>query len=334
MAKITILGCGYGTALGVLYSKYGHEVTTWTKFEEEAEQLRALREHKRLLPGVKLPDSLGVTTDPTCVSGADIVVVCIPSAFYREAVRSVKEYVDKRTVVVNASKGLEEATGKRLSELLREELPENPVAVVTGPCHAEEIARFVPTTEVCAAYDPETAKYIQTTLSNECYRIYVNDDVAGCELGGVLKNPIALGCGIARGMGLGDNTVAALMTRGMTEITRLGVGLGANWKTFTGMAGIGDLIVTCTSQHSRNYRAGFLIGQGTPAAEAVKQVGTVEGYLNARTAFRLAREHNIDTPIIEQIVNVCYNGNDPKKSISALMTRESKHEREVFWFDE
>lgn len=334
MAKITILGCGYGTALGVLYSKYGHEVTTWTKFEEEAEQLRASREHKRLLPGVKLPDNLGVTTDPKCVSGADIVVVCIPSAFYREAVRTVKEYVDKRTVVVNASKGLEETTGKRLSELLREELPENPVAVITGPCHAEEIARFVPTTEVCAAYAPETAKFIQTTLSNECYRIYVNDDVAGCELGGVLKNPIALGCGIARGMGLGDNTVAALMTRGMTEITRLGVGLGANWKTFTGMAGIGDLIVTCTSQHSRNYRAGFLIGQGTPAAEAVKQVGTVEGYLNSKTAFRLAREHNIDTPIIEQIVNVCYNGSDPRKSINALMTRESKHEREVFWFDE
>lgn len=334
MAKITILGCGYGTALGVLYSKYGHEVTTWTKFEEEAETLRVKREHTRLLPGVKLPDNLGVTTDPTCVSDADIVVVCIPSAFYREAVRSVKDYVDKGTVVVNASKGLEEATGKRLSELLREELPENPVAVITGPCHAEEIARFVPTTEVCAAYAPETAKYIQNTLSNECYRIYINDDVAGCELGGVLKNPIALGCGIARGMGLGDNTVAALMTRGMTEITRLGVGLGANWKTFTGMAGIGDLIVTCTSQHSRNYRAGFLIGQGSPAAEAVKQVGTVEGYLNSKTAFRLAKEHNIDTPIIEQIVNVCYNGSDPKKSISALMTRESKHEREVFWFDE
>ncbi len=135
-------------------------------------------------------------------------------------------------------------------------------------------------------------------------------------------------------MGLGDNTVAALMTRGMTEITRLGVGLGANWKTFTGMAGIGDLIVTCTSQHSRNYLAGFLIGQGTPAAEAVKRVGTVEGYLNSKTAFRLAKEHNIDTPIIEQIVNVCYNGSDPRRSINALMTRESKHEREVFWFDE
>lgn len=333
MAKIAILGCGYGTALGVLYTKFGHEVMTWTKFEQEAETLRTEREHKRLLPGVKLPEGLGVTTDPKCVSGADIVVVCIPSVFYREAICAVKPYVDKSTVVVNASKGLEEATGKRLSELIREELPDNRVAVITGPCHAEEIARFVPTTEVSASYDEGTAEYIQRTLSNECYRIYVNDDVAGCELGGVLKNPIALGCGIARGMGLGDNTVAALMTRGMTEITRLAVGLGANWKTFSGMAGIGDLIVTCTSQHSRNFRAGYLIGQGVPAAEAVAQIGTVEGYLNSKTAFRLAKEHNIDTPIIEQIVNVCYNGSDPRKSINALMTRESKHEREVFWTD-
>lgn len=333
MAKITILGCGYGTALGVLYSTFGHDVVTWTKFEEEAEQLRRDREHKRLLKGVKLPDSLGVTTDPRCVSGADIIVICIPSPFYREAVRAVKPYVDRRTVIVNASKGLEQPTGLRLSEVIRQELPENPIAVITGPCHAEEIARFVPTTEVCAGYEPETAEYLQRTLANECYRIYVNDDVAGCELGGVLKNPIALGCGIARGMNLGDNTVAALMTRGMTEITRLGVALGANWKTFTGMAGLGDLIVTCTSLHSRNYRAGKLIGEGVPAAEAVAQVGTVEGYTNSIIAFDLAKKHGIDTPIIEQIVKICYEGSDPKKSISALMTRESKHEREVFWMD-
>ena len=333
MAKITILGCGYGTALGVLYSTFGHDVVTWTKFEEEAEQLRRDREHKRLLKGVKLPDSLGVTTDPHCVSGADIIVICIPSPFYREAVRAVKPYVDRGTVIVNASKGLEQPTGLRLSEVIRQELPENPIAVITGPCHAEEIARFVPTTEVCAGYEPETAEYLQRTLANECYRIYVNDDVAGCELGGVLKNPIALGCGIARGMNLGDNTVAALMTRGMTEITRLGVALGANWKTFTGMAGLGDLIVTCTSLHSRNYRAGKLIGEGVPAAEAVAQVGTVEGYTNSIIAFDLAKKHGIDTPIIEQIVKICYEGSDPKKSISALMTRESKHEREVFWMD-
>lgn len=333
MAKITILGCGYGTALGVLYTKYGHEVTTWTKFEEEAETLRTEREHKRLLPGVKLPDELKVTTDPRCVSGADIVVVCIPSKFYREAIQSVKPYIDRGTVMINASKGLEEDTGRRLSELIAGELPDNRVAVITGPCHAEEIARFMPTAEVCSSNDPETAAYVQKTLSNECYRIYLNDDIIGCELGGVLKNPIALSCGIARGMGLGDNTIAAIMTRGMTEITRLGVAIGANWKTFTGMAGIGDLIVTCTSEHSRNYRAGYLIGKGTPAAEAVASVGTVEGYTNAKTAYRLALEHGVDTPIIEQAVKICYENADPKASISALMGRESKHEREMFWTD-
>ncbi len=333
MAKIAILGCGYGTALGVLYDHYGHDVITWTKFEEEAEQLRTEREHKRLLPGVKLPASLGVTTDVSCVKDADLVVVAIPSPFYRNAVQAVKEHIRPDTVVINVSKGLEGDTGNRLSQILLDELPNNRIGVITGPCHAEEVARLVPTTEVCAAYDTDTARYIQQTLSNESYRIYMNDDVAGCELGGVLKNPIALGCGIARGMGLGDNTVAALMTRGMTEITRLGVALGANWKTFTGMAGIGDLIVTCTSQHSRNYRAGFLIGQGVPAAEAVAQVGTVEGYTSSKIAFRLAQQHGIDTPIIEQIVRICYECGDPKESISALMSRESKHEREVFWMD-
>ena len=333
MSRITILGCGYGTALGVLYTKYGHEVTAWTKFEDEAESLRREREHKRLLPGVKLPEELQVTTDPKCVSGADIVVVCIPSKFYREAIRAVKPYVDKNTIVVNASQGLEETTGRRLSEIIREELRENRVAVITGPCHAEEIARFMPTAEVCAAYDDETAGILVKTLSNECYRMYINDDIIGCELGGVLKNPIALSCGIARGMGLGDNTLAAIMTRGMTEITRLGVSLGANWKTFTGMAGIGDLIVTCTSQHSRNYRAGMLIGQGMSAKDAVAQIGTVEGYINAKTAYNLAREHGVDTPIIEQTVRICYENAEPRESIATLMNRTAKHERELFWMD-
>ena len=333
MSRITILGCGYGTALGVLYTKYGHEVTAWTKFEDEAESLRREREHKRLLPGVKLPEELQVTTDPKCVSGADIVVVCIPSKFYREAICAVKPYVDKNTIVVNASKGLEETTGRRLSEIIREELSENRVAVITGPCHAEEIARFMPTAEVCAAYDEETAGILVKTLSNECYRMYINDDIIGCELGGVLKNPIALSCGIARGMGLGDNTLAAIMTRGMTEITRLGVSLGANWKTFTGMAGIGDLIVTCTSQHSRNYRAGMLIGQGMSAKDAVAQIGTVEGYINAKTAYNLAREHGVDTPIIEQTVRICYENAEPRESIATLMNRTAKHERELFWMD-
>ena len=172
MAKITILGCGYGTALGVLFTTFGHEVVTWTKFEQEAELLRTEREHKRLLPGVKLPESLGVT--------ADIVLVAIPSPFFREAIQTVKPYVDKSTIMINVSKGLEAATGYRLSQIISEELPENPVGVITGPCHAEEIARLVPTTEVCASNNDGVAEYIQRTLSNEKYRIYVNDDVAGC----------------------------------------------------------------------------------------------------------------------------------------------------------
>ena len=333
MAKITILGCGYGTALGVLYTTYGHDVTTWTKFEQEAEQLRKEREHKKLLPGVKRPDSLKVTTNPECVADADIVVICIPSAFYRDAVCAVKPFINPKTIIINASKGLEESTGFRLSEVIRQELPHSKIGVITGPCHAEEIARLVPTAEVCAAYDPDVASYIQHTLSNERYRIYINDDIVSCELGGVLKNPIALGCGIARGMGLGDNTIAALITRGMTEITRLAVALGANWKTFTGMAGFGDLIVTCTSQHSRNYRAGYLIGKGTPAAEAVAQVGTVEGYINSRTALRLANEHKIEVPIIDQIVKICFEGAVPTNSIAALMGRAVKSERETYWTD-
>ena len=333
MAKITILGCGYGTALGVLYTTYGHDVTTWTKFEQEAEQLRKEREHKKLLPGVKRPDSLKVTTNPECVADADIVVICIPSAFYRDAVCAVKPFINPKTIIINASKGLEESTGFRLSEVIRQELPHSKIGVITGPCHAEEIARLVPTAEVCAAYDPDVASYIQHTLSNEGYRIYINDDIVSCELGGVLKNPIALGCGIARGMGLGDNTIAALITRGMTEITRLAVALGANWKTFTGMAGFGDLIVTCTSQHSRNYRAGYLIGKGTPAAEAVAQVGTVEGYINSRTALRLANEHKIEVPIIDQIVKICFEGAVPTNSIAALMGRAVKSERETYWTD-
>ena len=333
MAKITILGCGYGTALGVLYTTYGHDVTTWTKFEQEAEQLRKEREHKKLLPGVKLPDALKVMTNPECVYDADIVVICIPSAFYRDAVCAVKPFINPKSIIINASKGLEEATGFRLSEVIRQELPHSKIGVITGPCHAEEIARLVPTTEVCAAYDPDVASYIQHTLSNERYRIYINDDIVGCELGGVLKNPIALGCGIARGMGLGDNTIAALITRGMTEITRLAVALGANWKTFTGMAGFGDLIVTCTSQHSRNYRAGYLIGKGTPAAEAVAQIGTVEGYINSRIALRLANEHKIEVPIIEQIVKICFDGGVPTNSIGALMGRAVKSERETYWTD-
>ena len=238
--------------------------------------------------------------------------------------------VKKDTIVVNVGKGFEENTDKRLSQVLKEELPDNRIAVLTGPSHAEEIGRNVPTTIVVSSEDEDSMMYLQETLQNDRFRIYRNSDLVGCELGGALKNPIALCCGIVEGMGLGDNTIAALMTRGLAEITRLGVAMGGKRETFDGLSGVGDLIVTCTSSHSRNHRAGLLIGQGIPAAQAVKQVGTVEGYQCAKIAYAIAREHNVQVPIIEQLCEVCYNGQSPLEAVSKLMGRPSKAEEEIF----
>ena len=205
------------------------------------------------------------------------------------------------------------------------------MVVVTGPCHAEEVGRLRPTTVVAASKDPKHNLYIQDVLQNERFRIYSSDDMTGCEIAAALKNPIALCCGIVEGMGYGDNTLAALMTRGLTEITRLGVAMGAKWQTFTGLAGVGDLIVTCTSTHSRNHRAGLLIGQGMPALEAVKKVGTVEGYGCTEIAYHAAMQLGVSIPIIEQLYQVCYENRNPKESVSRLMMRPSKHEKETFW---
>ena len=254
----------------------------------------------------------------------------IPSKFVREVAQKVKSYVKKDTIVVNVGKGFEENTDKRLSQVLKEELPDNRIAVLTGPSHAEEIGRNVPTTIVVSSEDEDCMMYLQETLQNDRFRIYRNSDLVGCELGGALKNPIALCCGIVEGMGLGDNTIAALMTRGLAEITRLGVAMGGKRETFDGLSGVGDLIVTCTSSHSRNHRAGLLIGQGIPAEQAVKQVGTVEGYQCAKIAYAIAREHNVQVPIIEQLCEVCYNGQSPLEAVSKLMGRPSKAEEEIF----
>lgn len=331
MAKITVLGCGFGTALSVMFDKYGHEVSTWTKYQEEIDAIQRDGEHKKLLPGVIVPPSIHFSTDKNIISTADIVVFAIPSRFVREVAQNVKEFVSPKAVILNVGKGFEEGTNKRLSEVIKEELPSNPVVVMAGPCHAEEVGRDMPTTVVMACDEPKYAEYLQETLQNHHFRIYVNDDTAGCELGAALKNPIALCCGIVEGMGLGDNTLAALMTRGLTEITRLGVQLGARWETFTGLAGVGDLIVTCTSTHSRNHRAGLLIGQGVSAKDAVEKVGTVEGYGCAKIAYNIAKEQGVAVPIIEQLCRVCYDGVDPLECLKALMTRPSKHEKEQYW---
>lgn len=333
MAKITILGCGYGTSLSVIFNKFGHEVTAWTAFENELSEIKRDREHKRLLPGVKISEKINITTDLNCVSGADIVIFAIPSKFVHSVAKQVKPYMNVGTVIVNGGKGFEEETGNRLSQVLESEFPNNDIVVLTGPSHAEEIGRLVPTTIVAASKNRFAAEYVQEQLTNESLRVYVNDDVIGCELGGALKNPIALCCGIVKGMGLGDNTLAAVMTRGIAEITRLGVVLGANWKTFTGLTGIGDLIVTCTSTHSRNHRAGVLIGQGVSVEEAIAQTGTVEGYGCVKTAVKLAKENGVDTPIMNELYKVCYENQKPSDGIKNLMGRPIKHESEKFWLD-
>ena len=331
MANITILGCGFGTALAVMLNGNGHKVTAWSKYPQEIETIKKDREHKKLLPGIQIPENIEFTSDPSCVSGADIIIAAIPSRFVRDGISTVKPYVDSKSVILNVGKGLEEHTYNRLSKVISEELPKNPVVVMAGPCHAEEVGRGVPTTVVMASEWENMAGYVQETLINSAFRIYVNDDVIGCEIAPALKNPIALCCGIVEGMGLGDNTLAALMTRGLTEITRLGVAMGAKWETFTGLAGVGDLIVTCTSVHSRNHRAGLLIGQGTDVRTAIDMVGTVEGYGCCKIAHELAKLKGVQLPIIDQLYEVCFNGSSPQNSVRNLMNRPKKHEKEPFW---
>jgi glycerol-3-phosphate dehydrogenase (NAD(P)+) len=345
MANIFILGCGFGTALSVLWSGAGHNVTCYSKFPEEIEAIKRDREHKKLLPGIAVSDRIKFTDNIADAAGAgntaagspaDIIVFAVPSKFIGQAAEELAPYVPKEAVILNVSKGFAECvcgedTICRLSEIIGVFIKNNPMVILTGPCHAEEVVRGIPTTVVCASLNRKSAEYIQTTLQTKTFRIYMNDDIVGSELGGALKNPIALCCGIANGMGLGDNTVAALMTRGLAEIKRLGTALGARWQTFTGLAGIGDLIVTCMSQHSRNNRAGQLIGQGVPALEAIEQIGTVEGYECVKIALKLAKERNVETPIFEQLYKVCYENHPPEKALRDLMNRPQRDEREFFW---
>lgn len=329
--KITILGCGFGTALAVLWNKAGNEVTAWTNNEQEILDIQRYGEHKRLLPGIPVSNKISFTTDISCVKGADILVFAIPSPFVREVAIKASKHIDEKTVILNVGKGFEEQTHKRLSEVIGEEIPHNPIAVMAGPCHAEEVGRGMPTTVVVASKDKSCSEFIQNALQTDTFRIYINEDVAGCETAAALKNPIALSCGIIEGMKLGDNTTASLMTRGLAEITRLGVAMGAQWETFTGLAGVGDLIVTCTSVHSRNHRAGILIGEGMEAAKAVENVGTVEGYGCCRIAHEIAQSLGVKAPIIDQLYAVCYENVTPVDALLRLMGRPQTSEKEKYW---
>jgi glycerol-3-phosphate dehydrogenase (NAD(P)+) len=332
MARIAILGSGgFGTSLAVMSYHYGHQVVLWSKFEEEINAIRNYGENRKLLPGIAIENGIGLTTDLERIKGADLLIFAVPSFAVRETARSVKPFVSENTVVVNVGKGLEAGSLKRLSAVIGEELNSEKVVALSGPSHAEEIARGMPTTIVAASEDRKSAEYVQDILMNKTLRIYVSDDVIGVEIGGALKNIIAVCAGICDGMGLGDNTKAALMTRGIAEIARLGVCMGGHEATFAGLAGIGDLIVTCTSMHSRNRRAGILIGQGLSAQQAVERVGTVEGYHAAKTAWELAKSVDVTMPIVEQLHGVLYEHKDIRVSVENLMDRPKRHENEQVW---
>ncbi len=329
MADIAILGSGgFGLSLAVMCFTAGHNVTVWSKFRDEIDTIKRTGELKVKLPGVKIPKGITLTEDISCVADKDMVIVGIPTAFVREVCTMAAEHMDSRAVVVNTAKGLEKGTLKTMSQVIGETLPGNKCVVLTGPSHAEEVARGVPTTVVAASADRDTSYYVQNTLSNNTFRVYVNDDVLGSELGGSLKNIIALAAGVCDGLGLGDNTKAALMTRGIREISVLGAAMGANISTFAGLSGIGDLIVTCCSMHSRNRRAGILIGQGVAPREAVEKVGTVEGYSCTENAYLLSKKLGVEMPITEQLYKVLYEGQPASLTIQNLMGRPSKNETE------
>ncbi len=320
--KIAILGSGgWGLALACTCARLGHDVTVWSKFKDEIDTILRTGELRAKLPGVIIPDTVKLTTDISCAKDKDIVLVGIPVKFVREVCNQAKPYVSKESIMVSTSKGLEDGSMKRMSEILKEVFPDNTVAVLTGPSHAEELGRGIPTAVVVASESIEAAKLIQKTFSDNILRLYVNSDVIGCEIGGAIKNVIALCCGVIEGLGLGDNTRAALMTRGLSEITRLGTAMGGKADTFSGLAGVGDLIVTCTSMHSRNFRAGILIGQGVSPQEAVFRVGTVEGYACAAAALKLSKKYDVNMPITEEINRILFEGKPPKSAIGDLMGR-------------
>ena len=331
MAKIAVLGCGFGTALAVMADGCGHQVTLWSLFPQELEEIRRDGEQKKLLPGVPVTERIALTSDISCLADCDLCIMAVPSFAVRQTAHRAAPYLREGAIVLNVAKGLEDKTYKRFSQVLEEELSQQKIVIMSGPSHAEEVGRGAPTTITVASRDRAAAEEVQDLLMNPTLRLYVNDDVIGVELGGALKNVIALAAGIADGLQLGDNAKAALMTRGITEIARLGVAMGAKTETFAGLSGIGDLIVTCTSMHSRNRRAGILIGQGKSAEEAVRSVGTVEGYPCAKTAYELGQKLRVEMPIVEQSYAVLYEGKSPAQALRDLMTRPKRHESEVIW---
>lgn len=328
--KVSVLGSGgWGIALAMAANRNSHKTVLWSLFEEEISTLKEKRESEKLLKGVKIPEEILLTSDINDADDSDIVIIAVPSVAVRSIAKKIKEIKNVK-IVVNVAKGLEDGSFKRLSQVILEEV-DLPLVVLSGPSHAEEVARCVPTSLVAASNDINAAETVIDVFSSESIRIYNNSDIVGVELGGALKNVIAVAAGFCDGLGLGDNTKAALITRGLTEMARLGVMLGARENTFAGLTGLGDLIVTCTSKHSRNHRFGEMVGKGTPIQTALKEVGTVEGYYATKLAYFLAQKVGAEMPIICECYNVLYNGADIKNSVKRLMLRPKRDEQETLW---
>ena len=326
---IAVIGAGsWGTALAMTLAHNGHTVKLTTRSREHIQQMRETRRNERYLPGIRLEDGIQVVdTDYEAIEGADMVVFAAPAQHFRDAFVHAVSAIDDGTIIVNVAKGIERGTLMTLSQvahILRRDLP---YVTLSGPSHAEEVCRFMPTTVVAASRDQEAARAVQDVFMSERFRVYTSSDVIGVELGGALKNIIALGAGVSDGIGFGDNAKAALMTRGITEMTRLGVAMGAKPSTFAGLSGVGDLIVTCTSMHSRNRRCGILMGQGKSPEEAQKEVGmVVEGITTCEAAFKLRRTKHVEMPSTECIYRCIKGEIGPEEAVSLLMTREKKDE--------
>lgn len=334
MAKVSVIGAGsWGIALATVLNKNGHEVTIWSILEDEINMLKEKHEHVTKLPGVKLSEEICFTTSlEEAIQGKDLLVLAVPSVYTRSTSKSMKAFMAPGQIIVNVGKGIEESTLMILSDVIEEEVPQANVAILSGPSHAEEVGKGIPTTCVVGAHDKKTAEYVQNIFMNKEFRIYTSPDMLGIEVGGALKNVIALAAGMADGLGYGDNTKAALITRGIAEITRLAIAMGAKYQTLGGLTGIGDLIVTCASMHSRNRRAGILIGQGKTMQEAMDEVQmVVEGVYSAKAAMALAKKYEIPMPIIEQVNEVLFDNKPVKDAVCELMLRDKKAEHEDLW---
>ena len=328
MASIGVIGSGtWGTALAVLLHGNGHQVVIWSAIPEEIKELKETHAHRNL-PEVKIPVAIGFTDDlKEAMEDKDLLVLAVPSVFVRDTARRMKAYIRPGQVIANVAKGIEEHTLMTLSQIIEQELPEAEVTVLSGPSHAEEVSRGLPTTCVAGAHKKHVAEFVQGIFMSQVFRVYTSPDILGIELGSALKNVIALAAGMADGLGYGDNTKAALITRGIAEISRLGMDMGGRMETFAGLTGIGDLIVTCASVHSRNRKAGVLIGQGKTMEEAMEEVQmVVEGVYSTKAAVKLAQKYEVQMPIIEQVNAVLFEGKSAAEAVKELMLRDGKTE--------